>query len=400
MKKTSAIVLLLCLCLGLAGCSGNGNTVEELSELERLADTATTVSLDNGAAEIDGPGASFENGKITISTGGSYLIRGNLENGQILVDTGETKQDVNLILDAVSIHCENDAAIYVERAEKTRIYVMDSAPSSLSSGAARTDNQLLTQASGAAVYGEDDLEIMGPGTLTIEGNINNGIGCKNDVDINGGVLEINAVNHGIKGNESVDIKGGEVSISCGNDGLKTDDAEKEGKGSVNITGGTLNINSQDQGISSIKDINISGGEVNIVSQRDGLNADKELGGCVGISGGSVLISSGNDAIDASGGKLSISGGSLLALGKDKDLKAAVEASIPCYAGSLKLAAGETLELRREGGESLAVQSAWEVKTAFIACSDATSGENLEIFTGSGEERTSKGSIVVEQRGLD
>lgn len=395
MKKAAALSLLLSLCLALAGCSGESSSAgQKLTELEQLEAAATVISLEGSAAEIDGPGASFENGTLTVGTGGSFLIRGSLENGRILVDTGESKQDVNLILEAVSIHCENDAAIYVERAEKTRIYVKDTATSTLSSGTARTDNQLLTEASGAAVYGEDDLDFMGPGTLIIEGNINNGIGCKNDVDINGGVLEINAVNHGIKGNESVDIKGGEVSISCGNDGLKTDDADKEGKGSVNITGGALNISSQDQGISSIKDINITGGEVNIVSQRDGFNADKELGGSVNISGGSVFISSGNDAIDASGGVLNISGGSLLALGKDKDIKAAVEASIPCYAGSLKLAEGETLELRRASGESLVSQSAWEIKTAFIALADAAPGEELELFTGSGEARESRGSITL------
>ena len=395
MKKAAALALLLSLCLALAGCSGESSSAgQELTELEQLEAAATVISLEGGTAEIEGPGASFENGLVTLSAGGSFLIRGSLENGRILVDTGETKQEVDLILDAVSIHCENDAAIYVERAEKTRIYVKDASPSTLSSGTARTDSQLLTQGSGAAVYGEDDLDFMGPGALTIEGNINNGIGCKNDVDINGGTLEIRAVNHGVKGNESVDIKGGQVSISCGNDGLKTDDAEKEGKGSVNISGGSLFISSQDQGISSIKDINISGGEVNIVSQRDGLNADKELGGWVNLGGGRVFISSGNDAIDAAGGMLSISGGSLLALGKDKDLKATVEASVPCYAGSLKLEAGETLELRRENGESLASQSAWEVKTAYIALSDAEPGEELELFTGSGEERQSKGSITL------
>ena len=398
MKKTLAPALLLSLCLALAGCSGGaGVPGEELTELEQLEAAATVISLSGDAGEIDGPGASFENGTLSISTGGSFLVSGSLDNGRILVDTGETKQDVNLILDAVSIHCETDAAIYVERADKTRIYVKDTAPSTLSSGAARTDNLLLTEASGAAVYGEDDLEFMGPGTLIIEGNINNGIGCKNDVDVNGGVLEISAVNHGIKGNESVDIKGGQVSISCGNDGLKTDDAEKEGKGSVSVSGGTLNIKSQDQGISSIKDINISGGEVNIVCQRDGLNADKELGGSVNISGGSIMVSSGNDAIDASGGVLSISGGSLLALGKDKDIKAAVEASIPCYAGSLKLAEGETLTVKDAAGNTLAeLLSAYGAKTVFISLPDTQSGDSLELFTGADESSLKNaGSITVE-----
>ena len=398
MKKTAILGLLLALGLSLAGCSGGaGVPGEELTELEQLEAAATVISLEGGTAEIEGPGASFENGLVTLSAGGSYLIRGSLENGRILVDTGETKQEVELILESVSIHCENDAALYVERAEKTRIYVKEGEPSRLSSGAPRTDSQVLTEASGAAVYGEDDLEFMGPGTLIIEGNINNGIGCKNDVDVNGGVLEISAVNHGIKGNESVDIKGGQVSISCGNDGLKTDDAEKEGKGSVSVSGGTLNIKSQDQGISSIKDINISGGEVNIVSQRDGLNADKELGGSVNLSGGSVFISSGNDAIDAAGGKLHISGGSLLALGKDKDLKAPVEASVPCYAGSLKLAEGETLTVKDAAGETLAeLLSAYEAKTVFISLPDTQSGDSLELFTGADESSLkSAGSISLD-----
>ena len=398
MKKAAVLALLLALSLSLAGCGGEGSPAgQELSELEQLEAAATVISLENGSAEIDGPGASFENGTLSISAGGSFLLRGSLEDGRILVDTGETKQDVDIILDAVSIHCESDAALYVERAEKTRIYVKDTAPSDLSSGAARTDNLLLTEASGAAVYGEDDLEFMGPGALVIEGNINNGIGCKNDVDINGGTLEISAVNHGIKGNESVDIKGGRLSIFCGNDGLKTDDAEKEGKGSVNITGGTLSINSQDQGISSIKDINISGGEVNIVSQRDGLNADKELGGSVNISGGSVVISSGNDAIDAAGGKLSISGGRVLALGKDKDLKAQVEATVPCYAGSLKLAEGETLTVKDAAGNTLAeLLSAYEAKTVFISLPDTRSGDSLELFAGADESsQKSAGSISLD-----
>ena len=73
----------------------------------------------------------------------------------------------------------------------------------------------------------------------------------------------------------------------------------------------------------------------------------------------------------------------------------MEASIPCYAGSLKLAEGETLELRRASGESLVSQSAWEIKTAYIALADASDGEELELFIGSGEERESRGSITLD-----
>ena len=97
----------------------------------------TTVILSDGGAEIKGPGARFEAGCLTISTGGAYLLSGSLSNGQVIVDTGEEKQAVQLILDGVSIRCTDDAALSIRRAGDTDIYAMEDTESRLISGTER-----------------------------------------------------------------------------------------------------------------------------------------------------------------------------------------------------------------------------------------------------------------------
>lgn len=388
MKKQIAGILLLCLALGLCGCQGQGASTQGGTELERLMGSATVIQLEGGSASVKGPGASFQEGRVVISTGGTYLISGSLDNGQILVDTGEEKQDVKLILDAVDIRCEAEPGIYIQRAGDTSIYVLDTAGSRIVSGTGQELAAPALDASGGAIYAKDDIEFMGPGTLVVEGYLNNGVGCKNDVDVSGGTLDIKAANNGLKGNESVNISGGQVIIECLNDGIKTSDAEKAGKGSVNISGGNVFISrAGDQGIVSIRDINISGGTVNISAARDGLKAgDKENAGAVNLSGGQVLVSSGNDAIDANAG-LNLSGGRLLALGKDKDLKTAVNASVPCYAGPLRAEAGQCLVICA-GDQRLLEQEAqnpWEVKSAFIAFPEMEAGASYTVKTGQNME---------------
>ena len=380
MKRVVVYFLLLCLSLGLCACGGKGQVDGGGSELEQLCAKATTVTLSDAGAEIKGPGARFENGVVTISTGGAYRLSGSLSDGQVVVDTGEEKQDVQLILDGVSLRCAGNAALHIRRAGDTDIYTMPETESRLVSGAAR---ELLADpdASGAALQAEDDIDLHGPGSLVVEGYLNNGIGCKNDVDILGGSCAIIAVNHGLKGNESVEISGGSLSIQCGNDGIKTDDAKKEGKGNIRIIGGSVTVTAGDQGLCAIKDIQITGGQLEVCAQADGLKAgDKSAPGRVEITGGDSTIVSGNDAIDAAA--LSISGGSLLALGRDKDIKPAVEASVPCYAGKLKVAAGEGFALCGAKGESLCeLEPGREIKSAFLAFDGLESGASYALMTG-------------------
>ena len=393
MKRVVVCLLLLCLSLGLCACGGTGQVNGGGSELEQLCAKATTVTLSDAGAEIKGPGAHFDAGVLTISTGGAYRLSGSLSDGQVVVDTGEEKQDVQLILDGVSLRCAHDAALHIHRAGDTDIYTMPGTENRLVSG---TERELVADpnASGAALQAEDDIDLHGPGSLIVEGYLNNGIGCKNDIDIRGGSCTIIAVNNGLKGNESVEISGGSLSIQCGNDGVKTDDAKKEGKGNIRITGGSVTVTAGDQGLCAVKDIQISGGQLEVRAQADGLKAgDKSAPGRVEISGGDSTIISGNDAVDAAA--LNLSGGSLLALGRDKDIKPSLEATIPCYAGKLKVPEGEIFALCDAKGESVCeFEPGREIKSAFLALDGLESGESYALMTGPVGSMEQTGTITL------
>lgn len=393
MKKLVVCLLLLSLSLGLCACGGTGQVNGGGSELEQLCAKATTVALSDAGAEIKGPGAHFDAGVLTISTGGAYRLSGSLSDGQVVVDTGEEKQDVQLILDGVSIHCAGDAALYIRRAGDTDIYTMADTESRLVSGAER---ELVADpnASGAALYAEDDIDFHGPGGLIVEGYLNNGIGCKNDIDIRGGTCTILAANNGLKGNESVEISGGYVAITCGNDGIKTSNAEKADKGSIQITGGSIVVQAGDQGLCAEKDIRITGGRLEVWAEADGLKAGtKSAPGKVEISGGDSTIVSGNDAIDAA--TLGISGGSLLALGRDKDIKPTVNASVPCYVGKLKVPEGQVFTLCDERGEYLyACDPRREIKSAFLALDGLESGASYALMTGPVGSMEQTGTVTL------
>ena len=195
MKKAALLPLLLSLGLILGGCAAPATTSAgssgEPAGLEALMASATSIKLSGDGAEIKGPGAAFSGGRLSISTGGSFLITGSLENGCILVDTGETKQDVNLILSAADIHCADGPGILIDRAGDNCIYVPAGSVSRVSSG--QSSGELKApenDEAGAAVYAHDDLEFAGPGELSLEGYINNGLGCRNDLEISGGSLDI------------------------------------------------------------------------------------------------------------------------------------------------------------------------------------------------------------------
>lgn len=390
MKKLVVCLLLLSLSLGLCACSGQSNGG---SELERLCAKATKVTFSDTGAEIKGPGAHFEAGVLSISTGGAYRLSGSLSQGQVIVDTGEEKQAVQLILDGTSICCAGDAALYIRRAGDTDIYALVDTESRLVSG---TERELVADpdAAGAALYAEDDIDFHGPGSLIVEGYLNNGIGCKNDIDILDGSCTIIAVNNGLKGNESVEVSGGSLSIQCGNDGIKTENAKKEGKGSIRITGGSVTVTAGDQGLCAVRDIQITGGRLEVRAQADGLKAgDKTAPGKVEVSGGDSTVISGNDAID--GAVLAVSGGQLLALGRDKDIKPRVEASIPCYAGKLKVPEGQGFALCDSKGKNIcAFDPGREIKSAFLAFGGLESGESYALMTGTAGSMMQTGTITL------
>ena len=244
---------------------------------------ASLIELTGSGANFSCSGVSAEGSIITITTPGNYVLRGTLENGRVIINTGLSQEKVYLTLDGVSISCLTDSAIYVAQAEKTRIYMTEGTENIITSG---TEELLATfddSRSGAAIYAEDDLDIRGPGKLTVNGYINNGITCKDDIDLEDGEVEIFSANNGIRGSESVEIKAGKLTITCGNDGLKAT-SSKPGKGFVSILGGTVSLSCGGDGISAVTDVTVSGGDTVILCEKTPIKA----GGEISHTGGSLV----------------------------------------------------------------------------------------------------------------
>ena len=79
-----------------------------------------TIKFDGNTAAVTGVGAQVVNDDYTqvkITLGGTYIVEGHTDNGQIYVEAGENQ--VHLILNGVKIHCEKSAPIYVINGKKT-----------------------------------------------------------------------------------------------------------------------------------------------------------------------------------------------------------------------------------------------------------------------------------------
>lgn len=225
---------------------------------------ATAVSLNKEAISVDGEGASASGTKLTISKAGTYVVEGSLSDGQLVVEAGD-EDLVRIVLNGVDIHCENSAPVYVKNADKTVIILAEGTENSLSDGSVYTYEDEAEEEPNGTIFSKDDLVINGKGSLNIEGNCNNGIVSKDDLELISGTVAVKAVNHGIKGKDSVAVKNGTYTITAGGDGIKAANSTDADKGYVYIENGTFTIQAEQDGIQAETGLKICDGSFIITS---------------------------------------------------------------------------------------------------------------------------------------
>ena len=191
--------------------------------------TAVGITLAGDTAKVFGAGAQVNGGKVTITAGGTYLISGSLDDGQIIVDT-QDKETVRLVLNGADISCSTSAPIYVASANKTIIVLADGSENRLTDGESYILEDKESDEPNAAVFSKSDLTINGDGALTVTANYNNGIANKDDLKIVSGLITVEAVNDGLKGRDCIGIKGGTITITAGGDGMQSNNDEDPAKG--------------------------------------------------------------------------------------------------------------------------------------------------------------------------
>lgn len=306
-----------------------------------LADGSITLSPD-GSTSTDAS-VRIDGQTVTITQAGTYQIAGTLDDGALIVESGENAK-ITLVLGGVSIKNSTGAAIQIATADDVTIELAEGTTNVLQSGeevdiATATESK---EASGGALQSKADLKIKGRGSLTVLGYLNNGIHCTKDLKIKNGNISVTALGHGIKGKNSVTVSGGTVTVTSGKDGITSDETENEEKGFVTIEDGEIIITSAGDGVSAETTLTVTGGVISIISGGGSANAQQKTdnmrdwwdfdnsasddnsvsckglkaGKAMMISGGSITIDAQDDALHTDG-DMTISGGEcILSTGDD------------------------------------------------------------------------------------
>ena len=269
-------------------------------------------------------------GGVDITEPGVYRLSGQVADGSIRVAPA-TEGDVWLLLDGVSVHNEDGAALTSDGCDKLILTLAEGSVNSLTQGSAAPaegDND-------AAIYVRDDLTINGTGALTIESAYLDGINCRDSLRIVSGEITVTAVDDGLVGKDEVTIGGGTIAISAQTgDGIKATNDEDADRGFVAIAGGTLTITTGEgsasvsqtasdgwgsrggweqeaeedtpsqKGVKAETTLTISGGTLSIDSVDDALHAVD-----VALSGGEMTLATGDDGVHADN-TLTVSGGAI------------------------------------------------------------------------------------------
>ena len=306
------------------------------------SDTAAThITLTGDGGRVSGSGAYLLDGSVYIIYPGRYVLSGELTGGSVIIDA--SKEDkVWLLLDGVSLHREDSAAIVVEQAKKVFLTLADGTENVISCGAQYSAEAMAAGIDGA-VWSRDDLTVNGEGSLTVTAPYKHGIVCNDDLVIAGGTIHITAAKDGVHVNDSVSFTNADLTIYAGDDGITVSNDETTSwlyieSGTINIpscyegleadditiAGGVIDIRPTDDGINAAgwggnSLINITGGDITIINETgrdaDGLDSN----GSIYVSGGNVFISvnTSSCALDyggENGGVCKISGGTVIAAG--------------------------------------------------------------------------------------
>lgn len=276
--------------------------------------SSTIITLNGSEAKVEGSGANYSDGKVNITSSGTYVLSGKF-TGQIYIDA-EDSAVVHLVLNGVEINSESGPAIYADDGKKVILTLAESTENTLS------DTSNYTFADGedepdATLFIKNDLVINGSGTLKVNANYKTAIKTKDTLAIISGNFDLTSVDNAVRAKDALTVEAGTFKVNATGKGFTSD-------GELNIYGGDINIEKSEEGLEGLT-VEIYGGNVDISATDDGINArtkyddsvsdaEKEMLGNqdqdgveVRIAGGTVNINASGDAID-SNGDLYIEGG--------------------------------------------------------------------------------------------
>ncbi|SDN36539.1 protein of unknown function [Actinomyces ruminicola] len=250
------------------------------------AASATTITLSGDSASVTGDGAGgvgVDGGTITISAAGTYVLSGELTDGEVIVNADDA--EVRLVLDGASITNADGPAIDIQDAGGAVVVLAEGSENTLIDGETYADTS--EDAPTAALFSSDTVVITGTGSLRVTGNHNDAVSSKNGLVIQGApTITVDAVDDGIRGKDYLVVSGGTITVTAGGDGLKSTEDDDETMGFIALGAADITITSGDDGVSATTDVTVDGTTLTVTAGGGQVNATSEegFGGAPGQQG--------------------------------------------------------------------------------------------------------------------
>ncbi|CYW16147.1 carbohydrate-binding domain-containing protein [Streptococcus suis] len=278
----------------LAACSSTSSSTTTSSSAATSQTSVATISnnstsSDSSSSTIDWSAlpmteVKLSNDGLKITEGGTYILTGSTTAGV----TVETDANVRIILAGAEISSSDTAAINVINADNVELEIKDGTTNTVKDTSNHTDTNIE-----GAIHVEADLTITGNGSLTVEGNFQDGIVSTDDLVVNSGNITVTAVDDGIRGKDSLTINGGTINVTAGGDGIKSTNDTDTTKGYTTITGGEITVKAGDDGIKAETALTIDGGTITVSESAEALEGTN-----ITINGGTLDVYGSDDAINA------------------------------------------------------------------------------------------------------
>lgn len=287
-------------------------------------DVATISFSNNGVQLLNASGSDVTASAEGITANGSTVtiqkpitvtVTGESSTARIEVNVDKTTYPdglVELKLDNATLSNSTAAPIYVEAiGDEIVLNSVSGTVNTISDGTSHTDTYVdsdgVINTVNGAVFSRDDMKLKGSGSLTINGNTEDGLVCKNDLKLYNGTITVTAKDDAVRGNDSIVI-GNDTATDYSNlkitatstagDGFKTKDTDTtSGKGFITVNGGTVEVTSYSDGFHASQALNINGGSLNIKTTCPASQSSSGGGSWGGFPGGGS--DSGNTSTDVS-----------------------------------------------------------------------------------------------------